>query len=404
MTVHLQRIEVRHAFPVVFTRDLFAPRNPALRDAVARGQPDRRHRCLVLIDRGVKKAFPDLPARIRAYFQTHADALQLVRPPLVLAGGETIKQSAAPVRRMLDALRDGRICRHSYCLAIGGGAFLDAAGLAAALFHRGVRHVRIPTTALAQCDSGVGVKNAINFEGSKNLLGTFAPPWAVLNDTAFLDSLPLPLLLDGIAEAVKVAAIKDAAFFRSIERAAPKIARRDLPAIRRILQRCALLHLNHIATSGDPFEVGTARPLDYGHWAAHKLEAMSRHRLSHGHAVAIGIALDALYAACLGLLPESQALRLIHTLRACGLPVFDSELARTTRQGRLAVLDGIEDFRAHLGGELTVTFPAPLGSRVELHAIDQTLMADCIAALADWGQPLNVKSRGRNAAIHGLAP
>ncbi len=131
---------------------------------------------------------------------------------------------------------------------------------------------------------------------------------------------------------------------------------------------------------------------------------MSRHRLSHGHAVAIGIALDALYAACLGLLPESQACRLIQTLRACGLPVFDPELARTTRPGRLAVLDGIEDFRAHLGGELTVTFPAPLGSRVELHTIDETLMADCIAALSEWGQPLNVKSRERKAAIHGLTP
>ncbi|HRV31932.1 MAG TPA: 3-dehydroquinate synthase, partial [Kiritimatiellia bacterium] len=238
-------------------------------------------------------------------------ALQLVRPPLILAGGETIKQSAAPVRRMLDALRAGNICRHSYCLAIGGGAFLDAAGLAAALFHRGVRHVRIPTTALAQCDSGVGVKNAINYKNAKNLLGAFAPPWAVLNDAAFLDNLPQPLLLDGIAEAVKVAAIKDARFFRAIERAAPQIRRRNLPVIRRTLKRCAQLHMQHIATSGDPFEHGAARPLDYGHWSAHKLETLSRHRLSHGHAVAIGISLDALYAARTGHLPLADAHRLI---------------------------------------------------------------------------------------------
>ncbi|MGD9781987.1 MAG: 3-dehydroquinate synthase [Kiritimatiellia bacterium] len=384
MTIHVQRIVVRHDFPVVYTRHLFSPRNRALRDALTRGDGVRRSRCLVLLDQGVVAAFPKLPEQIAAYFAAHAKALQLVRPPLVLPGGEGIKQSAAPLRRMLAALRAGNICRHSFCIAVGGGAFLDAAGLAAALFHRGVRLVRVPTTALAQCDSGVGVKNAINYAGAKNLLGTFAPPWAVLNDDVFLEALSLPLLLDGIAEAVKVAAIKDAAFFRAIERAAPKIRRRDLPAIRRILQRCALLHLEHIATSGDPYELGTARPLDYGHWAGHKLELLSKHRLSHGHAVAVGIALDALYASCLGRLPEKQACRLVSTLRACGLPVFAPELSQTDRRGRLAVLAGLEEFRAHLGGELTLTFPSPLGARVELHAVDETLMADCIAALADW--------------------
>ena len=384
MTVHLQKIVVRHAFPVVFTRNLFSPRNPALRDALCRDDSGRRHRCLVLLDQGVLAAFPELPGQIRAYFDAHAADLQLVRAPRALAGGEGIKQSTGPVRRMIAALRAANICRHSLCIAVGGGAFLDVAGLAAALFHRGVRLVRVPTTALAQCDSGVGVKNAINYAGAKNLLGTFAPPYAVLNDAAFLDSLPLPLLLDGIAEAVKVAAIKDAAFFRAIERAAPAIARRDLPAIRRILNRCALLHLDHIAGSGDPYELGTARPLDYGHWAAHKLELLSRHRLSHGHAVAIGIALDALYAACAGHLPEKQAVRLVAVLRACGLPVYAPELAQTDRRGRLAILAGLEEFRAHLGGELTLTLPAPLGSRVEIHSVDEVLVADCIAALADW--------------------
>lgn len=384
MTVHVQKIVVRHAFPVVFTRHLFAPRNRALRDVLARAGGARRHRCLVLLDQGVLAAYPDLPDRIQAYFAAHAKTLQLVRAPLALTGGENAKQSAAPVRRMLAALRAGNICRHSFCIAIGGGAFLDAAGLAAALFHRGVRHVRVPTTALAQCDSGVGVKNAINYGGSKNLLGTFAPPWAVLNDADFLEKLPLSLLLDGVAEAVKVAAIKDAAFFRAIERAAPKIRRRDLPTIRRILQRCALLHLEHIATSGDPYELGTARPLDYGHWAAHKLERLSKHRLSHGHAVAIGIALDALYAAGTGLLSATDARRLVATLRACGLPVYDPELSRSDRRGRLVVFAGLEEFRAHLGGELTLTFPSPLGSRVEIHAVDAARMAECIAALAAW--------------------
>jgi 3-dehydroquinate synthase len=384
VTVHIQEIVVRHAFSVGFTRHLFSVGNPALRQAVGQSHPERRHRCLVLLDQGVLENHPSLPRQIRTYFEAHAGELNLVRPPLVLPGGESVKQSTAVVRRMVAALRAGNICRHSYCIAVGGGAFLDAAGLAAALFHRGVRFVRIPTTALAQCDSGVGVKNAINYAGAKNLLGTFAPPWAVLNDADFLDSLPLPLLLDGIAEAVKVAAIKDAAFFRAIERAAPKIARRNLPVIRRILKRCALLHLDHIATSGDPYELGTARPLDYGHWAAHKLETLSRHRISHGQAVAIGIALDALYAARTSLLPDKQAVRLIATLRGCGLPVHAPELSKTDRRGRRRVFAGLEEFRAHLGGELTLTLPSPLGSRTEIHAVDQRLMTDCITRLQGW--------------------
>jgi 3-dehydroquinate synthase len=384
VTVHLQKIVVRHAFPVVFTRHLFSPRNPALAAALARGGAGRCHRCLVLLDQGVLRAFPQLPGQIRAYFEAQAGAVHLVRPPLALPGGEAIKQSSQSVRRMVEALRTGNICRHSFCIAVGGGAFLDAAGLAAALFHRGVRLVRVPTTALAQCDSGVGVKNAINYAGSKNLLGTFAPPYAVLNDADFINTLPLPLLLDGIAEAIKVAAIKDGAFFRNIARAAPRIRKRDLPVIQRILKRCALLHLDHIATSGDPYELGTARPLDYGHWAAHKLELLSKHRVSHGHAVAAGIALDALYAAGLGLLPERQALRLVATLRACGLPVYAPEMSKTDRRGRLCILDGLEEFRAHLGGELTLTLPSPLGSRTEIHSVDESLMGDCIAALEKW--------------------
>jgi len=383
MSTHLQRITVRYDFPVVFTRNLFSPRNRTLLQALDRAPVPHRHRCLVLLDRGVRTACPDLPDQIRAYFNAHSKKIELVRPPLILPGGEKIKQSTQPVRRIIEALQKGAICRHSYCIAVGGGAFLDAAGLAAALFHRGVRLIRVPTTALAQCDSGVGVKNAINHTDSKNLLGTFAPPYAVLNDTGFLETLSLPLLLDGIAESVKVAAIKDAAFFRSIERAAPRIQNREMAVIRRILKRCALLHLNHIATSGDPYELGTARPLDYGHWAAHKLEILSRHRISHGHAVAIGISLDALYAACIGLLPESQVLRLLTTLRACGLPTYSPVLSKTDAKGRLEILSGLEEFRAHLGGELTVTFPSPLGARKEIHTVDQTLMADCIAALSD---------------------
>ena len=308
-----------------------------------------------------------------------------MRAPLALAGGETIKQSAGPVRRMIDALRAGNICRHSYCIAIGGGAFLDAAGLAAALFHRGVRLVRVPTTALAQCDSGVGVKNAINYAGSKNLLGTFAPPYAVLNDADFLDALPLPLLLDGIAEAIKVAAIKDAAFFRSIERAAPRIRKRDLPVIRRILKRCALLHLDHIATSGDPYELGTARPLDYGHWAAHKLEAaLEAPHLAwpcrrHRHRPRRPLCRRPRPAARTpGHPPRRNPPRPAacpSMRRNCPKPIAAAAWKSSTASRSSAPISAANS---------PSPFPSPLGSRVEIHAVDEALMADCIARLARW--------------------
>jgi 3-dehydroquinate synthase len=387
MTTHRQQISITYDFPVVFTRNLFAPRNRHLRDAIATTDTPAPHRCLVLVDRGAARAHPRLSDQIRDYFTAHSDALQLARAPQLLAGGEAIKQTPEPLFRIIHALQTARICRHSYCIAVGGGAFLDAVGLAAALFHRGVRHIRIPTTALAQCDSGVGVKNAINHANAKNLLGTFAPPHAVLNDSLFLDTLPRPLILDGIAEAIKVAAIKDAPYFRSIERAAPRIAAGNPTTIRRILQRCALLHLDHIATSGDPFELGSARPLDYGHWSAHKLEAITNHRISHGHAVAIGICLDALYAARLGHLPGSEANRLIRTVHTCGLPTFHPALLQTNSRGRLLLLDGIEEFRAHLGGQLTLTIPAPLGSRIELHEIDIPLLTHCLHTLSAGVSP-----------------
>lgn len=389
---HTQSFSLRYAFPVVFTRHLFAPRNTTLLRVIPPAEPAGPARCLVIVDSALPRAFPELSAQIRAWFAAHERYVFLPRVPLILPGGERAKQqSKVLVEPLLDALQSAAICRHSYCIAIGGGAFLDAAGLAAALFHRGVRLIRVPTTALSQCDSGVGVKNAINHRGAKNLLGTFAPPWAVLNDSAFLDVLPRPALLDGIAEAVKVSAIRSPALFRRIEQAAPQIARGRLPVLRTILRDCALLHLRHIATSGDPFEMGSARPLDYGHWIAHKLETLSGHRLSHGHAVSIGIATDALYAAAMHLLPEASAWRIVHTLRACGLPVTAPEILwtatrrhpRSATPSDLRILQGLEEFRSHLGGSLTLTLPSPrMGHSTEIHAIDPAILRPILQTLA----------------------
>jgi 3-dehydroquinate synthase len=131
---------------------------------------------------------------------------------------------------------------------IGGGAVLDAVGFATATFHRGVRHVRCPSTVLAQNDSGVGVKNGVNSFGLKNLLGVFAPPFAVINDSAFIDALPARDKRCGMAEAVKVALIRDREFFVWLERTADALARFEPNALDILIQHCAKLHMNQIRT------------------------------------------------------------------------------------------------------------------------------------------------------------
>ncbi|MBY0429589.1 MAG: 3-dehydroquinate synthase, partial [Rhodospirillales bacterium] len=300
--VILQRFAVAFDYPVYFTRGLLDPGNPILAQALARREPGRRHRFAALVDSGVAAAWPELDVRLARYAAHHADRLELAGEPLTVPGGETCKNDPAQVNRVLALLQRQGIDRQSTLVAIGGGALLDMAGYAASLCHRGVRLVRVPTTVLAQNDSGIGVKTAVNAFGAKNFLGTFAPPFAVVNDLAFLDTLPARDRLAGMAEAVKVAAIRDGEFLDWLDAEAEALAAFDPAAMAYMIRRCAELHMRHIATAGDPFESGSARPLDFGHWAAHKLEMLSAHRLRHGEAVAIGMALDTLYAARTGLL------------------------------------------------------------------------------------------------------
>jgi 3-dehydroquinate synthase len=273
------------------------------------------------------------------------------------------------------------IDRHSYLVAVGGGALLDTAGLAAATAHRGVRHIRIPTTTLSQCDSGVGVKNGVNAFGKKNFIGTFAPPHAVINDFQLLATLPPEHKRAGYAEAVKVACIRDARFFESLEAAAETLRQFAPEPMRLLIRRCAELHMNHIAESGDPFEFGSARPLDFGHWSAHKLEQLSRFRIGHGEAVAIGLALDTLYSRRMSFIEPGEAERVLQLLENLGFDLFAPELLLSRPDGELRVLEGLEEFREHLGGHLTLTLLRKIGSGFEVHEIRRPEVVDSIYEL-----------------------
>src|SRR5262245_51029520 len=366
-----QRFSVPFEYPVIFTERLFDPANLTLVEALRSKEPALRHRVLPVIDRGVWEAWPELPEQMNAYAKAHAGSLSWAAAPLVVPGGEAAKQGNAVLDQVHARMHALGIDRHAFTLIIGGGAVLDAVGYAAATTHRGVRVIRVPTTVLAQNDAGIGVKNGINAFGAKNFLGSFAPPWAVINDARFLATLPARDKRAGLAEAVKVALIRDATFFQWLREHTGQLREFQHEALVRSIRRGAELHLQHIAQGGDPFELGSARPLDFGHWAAHKLEGLSSHRLRHGEAVAIGMALDTRYSVEAGLLSAHDADIILGLLHNLGFRLWDEALEACDARGRPRVLAGLEEFREHLGGELTVTLLAGIGKSVDVHQMEE---------------------------------
>lgn len=370
----MQQFQVSYNYPVLFTSGAFDSANATLADLL-RDSNCANSRIFPVIDANVSEKHPDWWQRLTNYLAYH-QAGELL-PPLSFPGGEAAKQSTKQIEQFYQIVADQCIDRHSVVLAIGGGAMLDAVGYAAATAHRGIRLIRMPTTVLSQNDAGVGVKNGINFLGRKNFVGTFAPPMAVLNDYRFLDTLLPRDQRAGIAEAVKVALIRDKAFFCELLEQRFTLARFDAEPMQYMIRRCAELHLQHIATSGDPFENGSARPLDFGHWAAHKMEELSQHRLRHGEAVAIGIALDSLYSQRSGMLEQDDLQNILTLLIDLGFCLNDQVLAS------LDVKKALEEFREHLGGNLCITLLQGIGNATEVNHIDIGLMQSCVDTLGN---------------------
>lgn len=378
-----QTVQVDFRYPVIFTSYAMDPRRDLLVRTMNRPGEHRRHRVIVFWDEGLARAYPAYEELIKSYFDQHSDSLILVADPFPVPGGESAKNQRDAFERIIDALghTEYKLCRQSYVLAIGGGSMLDVVGFAASLVHRGMRLIRMPSTVLAQNDAGVGIKNGVNRFGQKNYLGTFAPPFAVINDFSLLRTLPNDHWRGGIAEAFKVAVIKDRHFFDQLCNDAESLKKREPEPMETLIRRCAELHLNHICEGGDPFETGTARPLDFGHWAAHRLEILSKHALGHGQAVAIGVALDCCYAFRLGFVSEGERGTVLRGLHRAGLPVYSEWLETKTAEGTLSILRGLDDFQEHLGGQLTITLPDGLGQSKDVHEMDVTRIEQSIADL-----------------------
>lgn len=381
-----QQFSVTFQYQVSFTRGIFDVNNTLLADLIkASGKPFPK-KILPVIDSGVISHHPQIKDRLYNYCHHLHEYVDTVTDAIIIEGGEAAKENIEYVTHIHEEINRSGIDRHSFVMAIGGGAVIDLVGFAASVAHRGIRLIRIPTTVLSQNDAAIGVKNGINRFGKKNFLGSFTPPFAVINDFDFLETLDDRDWRSGIAEAVKVALLKDPELFCYLEDNIEALNRRENHAIEYVIYQCARLHLDHIANSGDPFENGSSRPLDFGHWSAHRLESLSDYKIRHGEAVAIGIVLDATYSHLLGLLDRESLQRILDLFVALGFRVYTEELVQhiDEKNHPRNILNGLEEFREHLGGSLTIMLLKNIGEGVETNAMDPDIIRESINRLKTY--------------------
>ncbi len=366
-----------------FTNDVTTEDQQALID-VLQQSGDHPAKVQIWIDSHVAKANPRFAERLVKIIRSNPGQLHLTDEVQLVEGGEVCKNDPDLIHQMLAVMNRSNLDRRSYVIVVGGGAVLDAVGFAAAVAHRGIRLIRFPTTVLGQDDSGVGVKNAVNLFNKKNWMGTFAVPWAVFNDLALLATLPDRDFVSGFSEAVKVSLLKSRELFDQICRSASQIRKRDMTAAAPVIAESAKWHLKHITHGGDPFEALEARPLDFGHWSAHKLEPMSNFRIRHGEAVGIGVAIDVVYSSIVHGLPRVDAERVLRCIHDLGMPLSDPLLHKDIN----ILFDGLEEFRQHLGGRLTVTMLEGVGEPIDVHEIDHDSMRAAIECVLAFEQQL----------------
>ncbi|MCE9545558.1 MAG: 3-dehydroquinate synthase [Planctomycetia bacterium] len=375
-------VDITFSVPYVhrlrFTADVLGQEQDVLAELLE-PSGDRPARVQFWVDQDVATARGNLIEQLRTFSDAQADRFTRVGNVQLVPGGEEIKNDIHILERMLKVMNASNLDRRSYVVVIGGGAVLDAVGFAAAIAHRGLRLVRLPTTTLAQADSGVGVKNAVNLFRKKNWIGTFAPPWGVINDASLLSTLSDRDFICGFSEAVKVALLKDPALVDELCREAPRIRRRDMNVALPIIARSAHWHLRHITLGGDPFEALEARPLDFGHWSAHKVESLSQFAIRHGEAVALGVAIDTIYSSLVHGLPAADAQRVLICLNELGF-----SLAMPAQADQNALFAGLEEFRQHLGGRLTLTMLRGVGDPIDVHHLDRRRMQEAIQHVAEF--------------------
>ncbi len=368
-----QEIKLSIDYPVLFKQNIFStPVGDYWSEVIKNDEPAK---AIFFIDENVARCHPKLIENIKAWNKAFP-GLRDDCPIKVVPPGEQLKNDFNKTIEIAAEIAGERICRHSYVIIVGGGAILDAIGFAASITHRGIRQIRIPTTVLAQDDSAMGVKNGTNYNGVKNLFGSFYAPSAVICDFDFLTTLEQRDWVSGCAEAFKVAIIKDIKLLHYLSSHAAEIPLRNHDVMEQVIRQSAKIHLNHIGSGGDPFETGSTRPLDFGHWSAHKLESMSKGSMRHGEAVSVGIALDLFCAVELGLIEERLVRSILKTMQKATLPIWSELLDQEAE-----LIEGLAEFQEHIGGKLTLTMPNGLGQSIEIHQLPSETIHNAIANL-----------------------
>lgn len=264
----------------------------------------------------------------------------------VFPHGESSK-CAKTYLALLDALCENQLTRADAVVALGGGVVGDLTGFAASTYLRGIGFIQIPTTLLAMVDSSVGGKTAIDLPAGKNLAGTFYQPWLVLCDPDCLDSLPDEIFRDGCAEVIKYAVLGNAPFFDELKNTPPRTH------LEHIIETCVRMKRDIVAQ--DEFDRGQRQLLNLGHTFGHGIEACSGFAVSHGSAVAIGMAMIVRSAAQLGLCTAGTRDAVLALLRQYGLPV---DCAYPVEQMLRTIL---HDKKAS-GGSINLIVPTAVGS------------------------------------------
>ncbi len=358
--MHEQQVwRVNHQRPIRYeilnSPNLFHPHNTDLLFPDARGSARR----FVVVDANVERFFG---AEIRRYFLYHGVTAKIVSFP----GGEENKtiEFYQSLARELDAFPIHR--RDEPILAIGGGVLTDVVGFLASTYRRSVPHIKIPTTLMGYVDASIGVKTGVNFNGRKNRLGSFEPPLRVLLDKAFLKTLPRRHLLNGVAEIIKLAVIKDARLFALLEN-------HGVQSVEAHFQNEMGGALLDLAITGmleelEPnlFEDDLARKVDFGHTFSYGLETRNETRLLHGEAVLLDIVFSSLLARTRGLLSAADFDRLFRLIARLGIPLDVSLLHPLELWGSL------EERTYHRNGFQRVPLPHGIGGCVFVNDITLT--------------------------------
>ena len=370
------KFELQSEYGVKFTRDMFGDENGILAELLgADGKAEPR--VMLVADRAVVEKTPELGRKIGKYFKDHG--IKLASRPFVVNGGEINKTNGmTTVRQVTEVAADAALGRDGFLVVMGGGALIDATCYAAAAFNRGLRTVRVPTTLLAQCSGACYPFVGTNILNRKDANSIFAPPYASIVDFDFLKSLPEGQRREGVSEAVKIAAAADAKFLAWIGKNAEKIAAGDEEAIEETIRRSAALHASVISKEMGRPGFYAERIFEFGHWSAHRIEALGRFRIPHAAALAVGLCIDAAYAVAKKTVSEEDADIVGETLAKCGA-LNDIEKIAPILDRADDLLRGIEEFRQHTGG--LPLFPAPLGKASDVESVDADKMKEIILEL-----------------------